>query len=611
MIERVSPVDQNLSPLRYAILAPTTFVNIWSLFDKEGASYENYAVQGEYWPRLYHLAAPNYELTPLLADGFPSPVTQEGEFFIATLSLLPDLAWSDGSPITAKDVAFTVNTALKFELGLNWAEFYNKETLHHLEALDSQTIKYYFSSPPNAGNWQHGALIGVFASQTFWEPKISEAKKLLPLIEDDLLMSEYQIQIDALQVEAENFAENMQNVNEKTAEYRGLEQLLNDRQFRRDSFKKKLELAQREKREKFTAARAALFALDDARESHAGNWQLFAEEEFFTENITLAPSFFDKTRYTLYKRDAALQALLENEADFILSPDGLTADEITQLSADPAIHFAESRSNNIRFLAFNHDRRPLNDISLRRALSCLIDPEFLATDILNGAVVPALGWVHPENIGWYPGQIEPPCAGLDADARLAAGARLLKMAGYLWEQEPGPNHVGKGLKLPSGEDFPSITIIAPRDDPFRANAAIHIEAMARSLGIPVTADIIPADDLFFAVYGVGDYDLAIVGWSLSIYPEYLCDFFGKENIYNYINAVLDAKCAQFLRTSDISQALEQLYEIEILFLDDLPAVPLFSTKVIEPYRNFSLPFDGFLDGIGSGLYGAPALLKPE
>ena len=611
MPEMASPVEQNLPPLRYAILNPTTSVNIWSLFDKEGASYENYAVKGEYWPRLYHLAAPNNELTPLLADGFPSLITQEGEFLTATLTLLPDLTWSDGSPLSATDVAFTVNTALEFELGLNWAVFYNKKILHHLEAIDAQTIKYYFSSIPNAGDWQQGALIGVFASQSYWEPKVAEVKKLLPLTEDNLLMAEYQIQIDALQAEAEIIAENMPNLNQKSTEYRAHEKLLIDRQFRRDSFKKKLELAQREKREKFTAARAALYALDDAREPLAGLWQLSAEEEGYIENIALVSSHFETTRYTLYQRDAAIQALLANETDFILTPHGLTSDDISHLSEDPAIHFTESRRNNIRFLAFNHNRTPLDDIALRHALSCLIDPEFLATEILDGAVNPALGWVHPENIGWYPGQIEPPCTGLDADARLAAGVRQLKMAGYLWEQEPSPNHAGKGLKIPSGEDFPSITIIAPSDDPSRANAAIHIEAMVRSLGIPITAESIPADDLFFAVYGGGDYDLAIVGWSLSLFPDYLCDFFSEGNFYNYSNAAVNTKCTQFLRTSDISQAREQLFQIEVYLLDDLPAVPLFSTKVTEAYRNFSLPFDGFLDGFGSGLYGAPALLKPE
>jgi ABC-type transport system substrate-binding protein len=606
----VPPADVSLPPLRYAILAPTTSVNLWSLFDEEGASYENYAVQGEYYPRLYHLAPPNNELTPLLVDGFPSPIVEEGEYFTATVTLLPNLVWSDDTPLTTEDVAFTINTALEFELGLNWAEFYNKEKLDHVEVVDTQTIKYFFLQPPSAGDWQHGALIGVFANQAYWQEKIIEAKNLLPLAEDDLLMAEYQTQIDALDTEATIIFEYMQTLKEKTSEYRGQNQLLIDRKFRRDSFKKKLELAQRKKREKLAIARAALYALDDANEPRAGFWQL-SKENPFVENTALTTSHFENARYTLHSRDTALQALLANGVDFMLSRQGLTATEIEELSTDPAIDFIENRRNDIRFLLFNTKNSYLDDIALRRALFCLIDPEFLANTKLDGAVAPAFGWIHPENIGWYPGKIEPPCADMDADARLAAGMRTLKMAGYVWEQEPSPNHVGSGLKLPSGENFPSITLLAPREDPSRIAAASYIEELAGQLGVPLKTEIIPADDLFFTVYGVADYDLAIVGWSLSLYPDYLCDFFAEENPYNYSNVAVQSKCAQFLETSNLEQAREQLFEIEVLLWDNLPALPLFSSKITEAYRNITLPFESYLGGIAHALYGAPTLLAPE
>ncbi|MBT3314819.1 MAG: hypothetical protein HN390_09405 [Anaerolineae bacterium] len=582
--ENPSPEVQNQVPVRYAIPAPNSEENIWSLFDEKGASYEGYAFYGVTYPRLYRLAPPNNELTPLLADGFPSAIEQEGEHFVSSIKLLPNLTWDNSSPLSAEDIAFTVNTALNFELGLSWADFYNKEKLHHVEALDVLTIKYYFTSPPSAGDWQHGALIGVFASKDYWQPKIVEATNLLPLPEDDLIMAEYQIQIDALQTEAEIIFEYMQTLKEKSTEYRGQEQLFMDREFRRDSFKKKLELAQREKREKFIAARTALYALDNTNEPH------FSSSH---EILNIAAS-----------RESAIKSLLDSKSDFILTSNGLSSAEITQLSADSNIQFVENRRNDIRFLIFNPE---LDDIALRRALTCLIDPIHLANERLDERVIPALGWIPPENVGWHNSIISPPCTGMDADARLAEAMRILQKAGYAWEQEPSPNQAGSGLHFPSEEEFPSITILAQQEDPSRSDAASYIAKIASQLGIPVEVNIVHADDLFFAVYGGGDYDLAVVGWSLSLYPDYLCDFFAAGNPYHYNNPDIDAKCAELAITSDIIRSRQLFFEIEVLLWDNIPAIPLFSSKITDAYRNITLPFKNHLGGFAPTLFGLPDL----
>ena len=583
-IESPSPEVQIQSPVRYAILAPKTEENIWSLFDESGASYEGYALYGVAYPRLYQLAPPSNELTPLLADGFPSAIEQEGKYFISSIKLLPNLTWDDGSSLSAEDVAFTVNTSLSFELGLNWADFYNKEKLHHVEALDALTIKYYFTSPPSAGDWQHGALIGVFAGKNYWLPKINEATKLLPLPEDDLLMAEYQIQIDALQAEADIIYEYMQTLKKKSTEYRGQEQLFIDRGFRRDSLKKKLALAQREKREKYAAARAALYALDKINEPH----------------LSIPPKMLN----TVASQESAIKSLLNSKSDFILTPNGLTPEEIAQLSTDANIQFVENRRNDIRFLIFNPK---LDDIALRRALTCLVDPGYFVNAKLDDRVIPALGWIPPENVGWHTSVISPPCAGMDADSRLAEAMRILQKAGYSWEREPSPNQEGSGLRLPTGEDFPPITILAPQENPSRSDAASYIAERATQLGISAEVKTISADDLFFAVYGGGDYDLAIVGWSLSLYPGYLCDFFGTGNPYYYSNPTIDEKCAELSITSDIPRARQLFFKIEVLLWDDIPAIPLFSSKITEAYRNISLPFENYLGGFAPTLYGVPGL----
>ena len=572
------PTKKNYSQIRYALLAPGTEENIWSLFDENGATYENYATQGANYPRLYWLAPPNNELSPLLADGFPTAFTQEGEYFVSTLTILPNLAWDDGTPLTAEDVAFTINTALQFQLGLNWRVFYNLEKLHHAEALDSQTIKYYFISPPNAGDWQHGALIGVFTSQDYWESKIKDAQSLLPDEEENSIIAENQAKLAILQKEEQDILNAMKTLDVDSLEYRGKKLLLDTNIDEQNVLLKNIDQALRENRESFIIARAALYALPPAEKTPSENYPVPQD---------------------------ALQALLNDEIDFILSPNTLLPAEIEKLSSDPDIHFVENRRNDIRFLAFNHRKNLWDDVALRRAISCLIDPETLANEKLDERVIPALGWVALENTGWHSSIISPPCAGMDAKARLAAGTRILQGAGYVWEQKPSPNHAGSGLLLPSGKEFPTVTLLAPQEDASRAEAASYITNAARELGIPLEEKIVSTDEVFYQVYGINDYDLAIVGWNLSLYPDYLCDFFSEGNAYGYDNERIDKKCTEFLAISDPTQAREKLFEIEVLLWDDLPAVPLFSSKIIEAYRNFSLPFEKQLGGFAPTLYGVP------
>ena len=78
--------------------------------------------------------------------------------------------------------------------------------------------------------------------------------------------------------------------------------------------------------------------LPDANEPHAGQWQFSSQEKDFIENTAATASYFEKAQYTVYERDAALQALLDNEIDFILTSQGFNPEEINQLSDHPDIH---------------------------------------------------------------------------------------------------------------------------------------------------------------------------------------------------------------------------------------------------------------------------------
>jgi peptide/nickel transport system substrate-binding protein len=84
-----------------------------------------------------YMADPKLNIIPDLAAGMPT-VSTDGKVW--TVKLRPGLKWSDGSPLTADDVVFTVNTEsnpdLDSQVGFDWS------FLDKVEKVDDTTIKF-------------------------------------------------------------------------------------------------------------------------------------------------------------------------------------------------------------------------------------------------------------------------------------------------------------------------------------------------------------------------------------------------------------------------------------------------------------------------------------
>ncbi len=137
--------EQELDVYRIAMLADMTSSNVWNLFGP-GASTYNYVVQAQYWPTLYGTGDQRLDLVPFLAADFASPIEEEGDFYVSTVVLKNNFLWSDGSEVTAEDIAFTAQVIKDFELAGNWTYYVN--SVDHIEAIDSKTAKIYYSIRP-------------------------------------------------------------------------------------------------------------------------------------------------------------------------------------------------------------------------------------------------------------------------------------------------------------------------------------------------------------------------------------------------------------------------------------------------------------------------------
>ena len=133
--------------ISFGLIGKVVDQNVWAMFGGQEYSYNNYAVRAHYWPRLFGLSIPGQEFEAAAAAGQPSALHQEGIFYTATVPVRTDLLWSDGTPLTAHDVAFTINTALEFELGFDWRDYYDPALLDHAEAVTADTRQVLLQAP--------------------------------------------------------------------------------------------------------------------------------------------------------------------------------------------------------------------------------------------------------------------------------------------------------------------------------------------------------------------------------------------------------------------------------------------------------------------------------
>jgi len=582
--------------LRFALVGQPTEVNAWALFDEAGASYANYALRSDEYPSMYRLSVPTREFEPYTADGMSSAVTQENAYYVASVKLQTGLNWSDGSPLTAQDVAFTVNTALSFQLGLDWLSAYDPTLLDHAEAVDESAVKFFFKGPFNVGDWQYGALQGPIVSQAYWSPKLTAAAALLPSA--DLLASLEKTKAEADTLQARIKADDAQLLTSppNTAASNEINARITRNQNDLNSLNSQIGKLQDEYDAGLTAARAALYALDDEHEPTFGAFLRATKNgDTFTREVNPTYPFekpnYDRAMYTIIEdTNSAYQAYKQTDLDVVLSPYGGF-----QEPSAPSYP-----TSSTYFLVFNPKSDVLAKPELRKAISCIIGIYAMAEWAYDGFTLPGV---------WRSDQSFSICSDFSREQKIQAAVEILKSAGYSWRQEPTTEQAGDGLFLPDGKIFPSVTLLVTPSG-YRANAASSTQQQLQYLGIPLVIQESTPETFRYAVYSTGDFELAILGWRLSAYPGYLCDWFQVPSPFAYNGDRLKSACDALNATADLETARQSAFEIQSILMEDLPFIPLYQALRYDSYRNVSYPFGNVMDGI-SGLYGAPSLAVPS
>ncbi len=600
--------------MRFPLLADLTSTNVWNLYDNAGSTFWNYVPLNWQWPTLLGQSDQRYDLIPVLAADIPGPITQDGDFYVGTVVLKEGLTWSDGTPVIAEDVAFTVNTVLAFNLLGNWIGFYDPSFLDHVEAVDDLTVNFYFSQQPGLPTWQYGALVGVVVCSTYWQPLVQ------PLLDE---LSALDPNGDEYATELANIVATLESIDPAGEPTFGAYKLS---EWEAGAYVN------------IVADPTYPFAGQYVEEYANGAYRSVNPDGSFewvgygdpTGDMVLnyqSGPYFDSVLYTLYEVDTAVLALQNNDLDAYLDVSGLPQGFVSQLSTDPNITLVRNVQNGFRYMGFNFARPYFQGeagAALRQAIACQLDLDFLSSSVLQNQVSPVYSLVPSENPqGWFNPEAGGYCMGMTTQERFTEAMRILTDAGFTWTTPPAWNEnrggsvdYGEGLTMPDGTVVPEFTLMAPNAgyDPLRATSAVYIEQWMRQLGIPVVAELTNFNNIINAVYGTGEYDTFILGWGLSIFPGYLCSFFGNGdptlNSYSYDSPALQEACGRFYTEPDWDASQTIVDEIQLILSNDLPYITLFTNPIYDAYRNVTYPYTEVFDGISGGLYGAPILVMP-
>jgi ABC-type transport system substrate-binding protein len=589
-VSKPTPESQVGKVYRVGVFEDVTSLNFWQANGPDNTVWNSYMLPGRL--SMFALSDVTFTFVPFVAAGMLPPLTEENGKWVTTVKMRQDVKWSDGTPFTAEDVAFTANTVLKFGfVGGSWQHWYDANFLESVQAIGPYTVKYIYLTRPGLARHEYGTLQAPIVSKAYWEPKVTESAKTIDALASTATAEEK----TAAQAEAQKALMGMEPDGEPLAGAFNLQKWETGTS---------LELASRD--DYFYKGTQYKGWGNGAYEDSTG-FKTGTPEGDPVVSATVGP-YVDSVIYTIYSSpDTAIMALKNGELDFILDLLGLQRGLWTSLQDDPNLTAVTNPTNGFRFLSFNNRRRPMNDCAFRQAVAMLIDKEFVTSTILQGVANPVYSFVPEGNKAWYFADTPKLGQGLSREDRIKLASAILEGVGYKWEGDKKPTWdadnsqvvAGGRLLMPDGIPVPALNMLAPSPDfdPLRATFAIWIETWLNEFGIPVTSNLVGFNVLISKVVSEQDFDMCILGWNLSIFPSYLRDFFSEEqakldgdNFGGYINPDIE-ELSKGLLTCDSMQACKELSDkVQMLLATELPYVLLMDTSIYEAFRSSAVEF---------------------
>lgn len=600
---------------KLATFEDITTTNTLSIYGPNSTVWNSYVILGAgIHTSLFGEADKTFQIVPSAAVADNDADLAKAQAFTkradgkleATFTIRQGLKWSDGTALTADDVAFSYNGPLSLDpvkMGGNWPSIVDKSFFERAEVVNPTTVRLILKEIPGIARWQYGMLQSPIFQKKYWEPKFTAAKASSDPIKtlyanngaDEPGIGGFNLG----QVNAGSFVSHTARPCKDVLGCGAKIEVYTGGYFEVKEGAYKIEIGKKDKLE---------------------------------TSYTAGPKVDGLLHSLLGDQNAAVLALTKGDVDFILNPLGVAAGFRQQLSSTPGVATVKNPSNGIFYMSFNMRRAPFSEKAFRQAVGLMVDKEFVCEQLLNSlcnaayTVVPLPNgfWVNPKfktddflkSLG----------KGLTEGQRAQAAVKVLKAGGFTWDTEPQADAqkitvVGKGLKF-KGQPVKDIELLCPHTgyDPFRSTFCQHAERRLQLMGIPLRANLTGFNIIVSKVFDDQKFDMWVLGWGLGIFPDYLRDFFhsenaeaGGDNPEGFNNKAFDELADKFVAETDLAKAQQIAFQLEEILADEAPYIPLFNAPLFEAYRSdrVKFPYTEVLNGLqgGSGLPSSVELLK--
>ncbi len=221
--------------------------------------------------------------------------------------------------------------------------------------------------------------------------------------------------------------------------------------------------------------------------------------------------------------------------------------------------------NGYTYLGFNQKRAPFNDKRVRQAINYAINKQ----EIIDGVL---LGLGEPVAAPYKPGTrwVNPALKPYGYDPQHAKV--LLKDAGFTTTNSDG-------ILVRDGK--PLAFEILVNQNKQRSTAAVLIQRRLKEVGIDASIRVLEWASFLGNHIKTGDFDVVILGWSLSLDPDQFSIWHSSQNgpnqfnFINYNNPQVDKLLEQGRLELDPDKRMKIYHEFSRILLEDSPIVYLF------------------------------------
>ena len=258
----------------------------------------------------------------------------------------------------------------------------------------------------------------------------------------------------------------------------------------------------------------------------------------------------------------------------------LTADNIDLMNINPIqyqrvfparkdlqekIELYKELGNGYTYLGFNLKKAPFDDIRVRQALNYAIDKDEVIKGVLLG-LGEAISSPYKPGTRWNNPKLSP------YPYNPSKAIKLLSEAGYTKNNKGILTKDGKPLK------FEIIT----NQNKQREMTAVLVQRRLQEIGVQVTIRVIEWASFVNRFIKTGDFDVVVLGWSLSLDPDQYNIWHssqqgpGQFNFLGYSNQRVDKLLEIGRKELDINKREKIYHEFSRHLLEDSPIVYLYA-----------------------------------